>query len=92
MQKITVFEYKISLRVFDTQFAAQGIKNIGEIWYCLVPFLMQGGPSGVLVLIASKRVALLFNDILEEITCRGNRKILQIPLWPFDHSKCPTNS
>jgi hypothetical protein len=66
----------MSLRVFDTQFVVQGIKNIGEIWYYLVPFLMHGGPSGVLVLIASNRVALLFNDILEGITCRGNQKIL----------------
>jgi hypothetical protein len=34
-----VFKHQMMLRVFDTQFGAQGMENIGEIWYCLVPFL-----------------------------------------------------
>jgi hypothetical protein len=74
MKTSTVFEHQISLRVFDAQFGAHGIENIGEIWYCQVPFLMQGGPSGVLVLVASNGVVLLFNDIPERIPCRGNHK------------------
>jgi hypothetical protein len=32
----------MSLRVFDTQFVAQGMETIGEIWYCLIPLLTQG--------------------------------------------------
>ena len=50
------------------------MENIGEIWYCLVHFLAQGGPSGVLVLVASNKVVLLFNGILEGIPHRGNQK------------------
>jgi hypothetical protein len=64
----------MSLRLFDTQFGAHGIENIGEIWYCLVPFLTQGGPSGVLVLVASNMVVLFFNGISKGIPCRGNHK------------------
>jgi hypothetical protein len=56
MQTVVVFEHQMSFRVFDTQFGAQGMENIGEIWYCMVPFLTQGGPSCVLVLVASNRV------------------------------------
>ena len=51
------------LIVFDTQFGVQGMENIGEIWYCLVPFLTQGGPSSVLVLVASNKVVLFFNGV-----------------------------
>jgi hypothetical protein len=65
MKTIMVFEHKMSLRVFDTQFGGQGMENIGEIWYYLVPFLTQGGPSGVLFLVSSKRVLILFNGILK---------------------------
>jgi hypothetical protein len=85
-----VFEHQMSFRVFDTQFGAQGMENIGEIWYCLVPFLTQGGPSCVLVLVASNRVVLFFNGIPEGIPC-GGPQILQIPLWPFAQSKYPTS-
>jgi hypothetical protein len=74
MQTVIVFEHQMSLRVFDTQFGAQGMENIGEIWYCLVPFLMQGGPSGVLVLVGSNMVVFFFNGIPKGIPCRGNRK------------------
>jgi hypothetical protein len=72
----------MSLILFDTQFGSQGMENIGEIWYCLVPFLMQGGRSGVLVLVDSNRVVLLFNGIPEGIPCRGNHKyfIMQLVL------------
>jgi hypothetical protein len=62
-----VFEHHMSLRFFDTQFGAQGMENIVEIWYYLVPFLTHGGPSDVLVLITSNRVVLLFNGILKGI-------------------------
>jgi hypothetical protein len=83
MQTTVVFENQMSLRVFDTQLGAHGMENIGEIWYCLVPFLTQGGPSSVLVLAASNIVVLFFNDIPEGIPCRGNQKyckFLYIPL------------
>jgi hypothetical protein len=73
----------MSLGVFDSQFGAQGLENIGEIWYGLVPFLMQGGPSGVLVLVASNGVVLFFNDILKGIPCRGNHKYLKFMYDPF---------
>jgi hypothetical protein len=53
----------MSFKVFDTQFGAQGITNNGEIWYCLVTFLMDHGPYCVLVLVASNMLVLLFNDI-----------------------------
>jgi hypothetical protein len=64
----------MSFRVFDTKFGAQGMENIGEIWYYLVSFLMQLGPSCVLVLVASNRVVLFFNGIPEGIPCGGDHK------------------
>jgi hypothetical protein len=81
--KTTVFEHQMTLRVFDTQFGAQGMENIGETWYCLVPFLTQGGPFGVLVLVASKRVVLFFNVIPEGIPCRGNPKYFRFLYDPL---------
>jgi hypothetical protein len=69
-----VFDQQMSLRVFDTQFGAQGMENISEISYFLVPFLTQGGPSSVLVLVGANMVVLLFNGILEGVPCRGNQK------------------
>jgi hypothetical protein len=64
----------MSLKVFDTQFGVQGMEHIGEIWYCLVPLWTQGGPSSVLVLVASNRVVLFFNGVSEGIPCRGHHK------------------
>jgi hypothetical protein len=58
------------LRVFYTQFGVKGMENIGEIQYYLVPFLTQGGPSGILVLAASNRVVLLINGVTKGIPCR----------------------
>ena len=83
MQKDVVFEHHMSFIVFDTQFGAHGMENIGEIWYCLVPFLMQCGPSCVLVLIASNMVVLLFNGILEGIPCGGDHKYCIFLYGPF---------
>ena len=83
MQKTMVFEHQMSLRVFDTQFGAQGRENISEIRYCLVPFLTQGGPSCVLVLIASNRVVLFFNGIPEGIPCGGDQKYCRFLYGPF---------
>jgi hypothetical protein len=51
----------MTLRVFHTQFGVQGMEYIGEIWYYLVPFLMQGGPSGILVLVAVGHYNCLIN-------------------------------
>jgi hypothetical protein len=34
-----VFEHQMMLRIFDTQFVVEGMENIGEVWYYLVPFL-----------------------------------------------------
>ena len=83
MQTTVVFEHQMSLRVFDTQFGAQGMENIGEIWYCLIPFLMQGGPFGVLVLVASYMVLLFFNGIPKGIPCRGNHKYCRLFYGPL---------
>jgi hypothetical protein len=83
MKKTTEFEHQMSFRVFDAQFGAQGMEIIGEIWYCLVPFLMQGGPSSVLVLVPSNKVLLLFNGIPKGIPCGGDCKyciFLYVPL------------
>jgi hypothetical protein len=74
MQKTMVFENQMMLRFFDTKFDAQGMENIGEIWYSLVPFLTQGGSFGILVLVASNNVVLFFNDVPEGIPCRGHHK------------------
>jgi hypothetical protein len=63
MQAVIVFEKNMLFIVFDTQFGMQSMENIGEILYCLVPFLMQHDPCFVLVLVASNRVVLLFNGI-----------------------------
>ena len=83
MKIVVVFEQQMSLRVFDTQFGVQGMENIDEIWYCLVPFLTQGGPSGVLVLVTSNMVVLFFNGVPEGIPCRGNHKYCIFLYGPF---------
>ena len=83
MQTTAIFEHHMSLRVFNTQFGAQGMENIGEIWYYLVPFLTQCDPSCVLVLVASNRVVFFFNGIMEGITCRGNNKYYRFLYGPF---------
>jgi hypothetical protein len=75
MQTVSVFDNHMKLKVFDTQCGAQGMENIGEIWYFLVSFLMQGGPSGVLFLLASNRVVFFFNGIPEGMPCRGHHKL-----------------
>jgi hypothetical protein len=59
------------------------MENIGEIWYFLVPFLIQGGPFGILVLVASNRVVLFFNGIPEGIPCRGNHKYCRFLYGPL---------
>jgi hypothetical protein len=69
MQIVVLFEHQMSLRFFDTQFGAQGMGNIGDSSYFLVPFLAQGVPSCVLVLVASNMVVLFFNGIPEGIPC-----------------------
>jgi hypothetical protein len=74
MQTTAVFEHQMYFRVFDTQFGAHGMENIGEIWDCPVPFLTQCDPYYVSFLIASNKVVLFFNGILEAIPCRGDHK------------------
>ena len=59
------------------------MENIGEIWYCLVPFLMQRGPSCVLVLVASNRVVLFFIGIPEGIPCEGDYKYYRFLYGPL---------
>jgi hypothetical protein len=59
------------------------MQNIGEIWYCLVPFLMQHGPSCVLVIVASNRVVFFFNGIPEGIPCGGDHKYFILLYGPF---------
>jgi hypothetical protein len=99
-----VFEHQMLLKVFDTQFGTQGMENICEILYFLVPFLTQGGPSGVLVPVSSNKVVLLFNGISEGIPCRENHKycrflsgpLLRVSIPPIlnmrdDFDKCKSN-
>jgi hypothetical protein len=62
-----VFQNQISLGVFDTQFGAQGMEGIGEIWNCLALMLLQCGPSHVLVLIVANRVILFLYRIHKKI-------------------------
>ena len=50
------------------------MENISEFWYYLVPFLTYGGPSDVLVLLASNMVVLFFNGVPEGIPRRGHHK------------------
>jgi hypothetical protein len=83
MHTTMVFEHQMSFRVFDTQFCAQGMENIGEICYCLVPFLTHCGPSCVVVLVASNRVVLLFNGIHEGIPCGRDCKYFIFLCGPF---------
>jgi hypothetical protein len=73
----------MSFRVFDTQFGAHSMENIGEIWYYLVPFLTQHGPSCVLVLVASNRVVLFFNSIPKGILGGGDHKYFRFLCGPF---------
>jgi hypothetical protein len=41
MKTTTVFKQQISFNVFDTQFGAQGMENIGEIYYCLAGMFLR---------------------------------------------------
>jgi hypothetical protein len=38
---IAVLEHQMSLKLFDTQLGAQGMEDIGELWHCLVSFLLR---------------------------------------------------
>ena len=60
-----VFEYQNLLRILDIQLCAKGMENIGELRHILVPSLLQHGPLYVFILIASDRVVLLLDGILE---------------------------
>ena len=80
----------MSFKVFDTQFGAQGMENIGEIWYCLVPFLTQRGPSCVLVLVASNNIVLFFNGIPEGIPCGGDHKYCRFLYGPLLRVSIPS--
>jgi hypothetical protein len=46
------------LGVFDTQFVAQGVESICELWHCSASLLPQYGPSHVLVVIVTNKVML----------------------------------
>jgi hypothetical protein len=59
------------------------MENIGKIWYFLVSFLTQGGPSSVLVLVASNKVVFFFNGIPEGIPCRGSHKYCRFLYEPL---------
>jgi hypothetical protein len=78
------------LKVFDTQFGMQGLENNGEIWYYLVPFLTLGGPSCVLVLIASNGVVLFFNGIPKGIPCGGDHKYCRFLYGPLLRVNIPS--
>ena len=65
VQAAMVFEYKMLLRILDTQLCAKGMENISKIWHVLVPSLPQRGPLYVFILIAPDRVVLLLDGIPE---------------------------
>jgi hypothetical protein len=76
----------MSFGVFDTQFGAQGMEGIGELWNCLAPLLPQCGPSHVPVLIVSNRVILFLYHIHKKNPSRLNpiySRLLCGPLLPI---------
>lgn len=58
-----VLEYKMFLKILDTQLRAKGMKNIGKLRHILVPSLLQRGTLYVFVLVAPDRVVLLLDGI-----------------------------
>jgi hypothetical protein len=78
-----VFENQILFQVLVTQFGAQSMENIGEIWYFLVPFLTKRGPYCVLVLVSSNIEVLLFNGIHKGIPGGGEKKYCIFLCGPF---------
>jgi hypothetical protein len=64
----------MSLRVFDTQFGAQGMEIIGANLVLSGPFLAAGWSTGCIGPRSFQRVVLFFNGIPEGIPCRGNHK------------------
>jgi hypothetical protein len=48
----------MSLIIFDIELGSQGMKDISELWHCLVYFMSQCGPSCIQVIITSNRVVL----------------------------------
>jgi hypothetical protein len=65
MQTVAVLEHQVSFRVFDTQLGVQGMEDICELQHCLVSFLSQRSPFCILFILASNRVILFLNNILE---------------------------
>jgi hypothetical protein len=74
MKTVAVLEYHISFRVLDTHLSAQGMEDICEIFYCLVPFPSQCGPSRIPIIVVSNRVVLFLNNIPERIPSGGDYK------------------
>jgi hypothetical protein len=58
-----LFHNQMLFRVFDTDLGVQGMKGIGELENFSAPFLLQCGPSHVLVLIVANRVILFLYHI-----------------------------
>jgi len=83
IQTDVVLENHMSLRFFDTHIVVQGMENICELRYCLDPFLSQGGPSHILVIMASKRVVLFPNSIPEIIPSGCDHKYFIFISGPF---------
>jgi hypothetical protein len=57
----------MSFKVFDTLLGAQGMEGICEFQHCVVPLLIQHGPSHVLVIIVSHGVILFLDNIHKKI-------------------------
>jgi hypothetical protein len=51
----------MSFEVFDTQLGVQGMEGTGELRNCLAPFLLQCGPSQVLVIVSNKVILFLYH-------------------------------
>jgi hypothetical protein len=69
--------------VLDTKLGVQGMEDICEIWYCLVPFLSQCGPSRILIIIHSNRVVFFLNKIPERIPSGGDHKYCRFLSCPY---------
>jgi len=73
----------MSFKILHIHLGAQGMEEICEIWYCLVPFPLKCGPSRIVVITASNMVLLLLNSIPKIIPNGGDQKYWKFPSGPL---------
>jgi hypothetical protein len=66
------------LEVSDTHLGGQGMEGICDLRHCLVPLVMQCGPSCVLFIVVSKRVTLFLDDIHKRVPSGLNPKYFRL--------------